>query len=102
VSLKTAVGSPCTNLHSQPTRTKKSAMYCTAGQLPAWDWGEWEGWTNKLRHWGDKCTVKASNFGPYLARSIASLCEICDKNEQNWDCKSKIPLQLSFFFSIFL
>jgi hypothetical protein len=47
-------------------------------------------------------TVKApnfgphGNFGPFLARSVASLNEFCAKNEQNQSCKLKVSLQLSF------
>jgi hypothetical protein len=50
--------------------------------------------------------VKASNFGPhvnfgpFLARSIASLGEFCAKNEQNGLSKSKVRLQLLFYFSV--
>jgi hypothetical protein len=47
-------------------------------------------------------TIKASNFGPHgnfgplLARSVASLGEFCAKNEQNQLCKLKVCLQRSF------
>jgi hypothetical protein len=50
-------------------------------------------------------TVKAFNFGPqghfgpFLARSVASLDEIFTKNEQNRVSKSAVFRQLSFFFS---
>jgi hypothetical protein len=46
-------------------------------------------------------TVKASNFGPhgnvgpFFASSVASLDELCTKNEQNPICKSEAFLQLS-------
>jgi hypothetical protein len=47
-------------------------------------------------------TVKASNFaphqnfGPILARSVASLGQLCTKNEQNKAFKSKVFYFLHF------
>jgi hypothetical protein len=40
-------------------------------------------------------TIKASNFGPFLARSVASFGESFTENEQNRVCKSKVFLQPS-------
>jgi hypothetical protein len=41
-------------------------------------------------------TVKAFNFGPFRARSVASLGELRIKIKQNKVCKSKVFLQLTF------
>jgi hypothetical protein len=52
-------------------------------------------------------TMKASNFGPhgnfepFLVRPVASLGELCAKNEQNRLCKSKVCLKLLFHYSCF-
>jgi hypothetical protein len=45
-------------------------------------------------------TVKASNFWPFLARSVASLGEIliCTKNEQDRICKSAVFLRVLFIY----
>jgi hypothetical protein len=56
----------------------------------------------------DKYTVKASNFGPhrnfglFLASSIASLDESCNKNEHNRICRSELfsTTFVLFIFSV--
>jgi hypothetical protein len=44
-----------------------------------------------------RSTVNASNSGPFLARSVASLGELRTKNEQKWVCRLKVFVQLSFW-----